>query len=644
MFKNLIRSMTTIICLLVLIVLGIIIIWHQNRMEAKQIQLLKEQENASIECIATGTTEGTEISGIWSKYSFAFQDPSNLLTLDNEEWLPDGANKGGTLLSYLASDPKGLNFLTQNGSDVSALQNYIGVGLMRRHFDETAKWHPELAYHMGRTEDFLTYTFKIRDDVFWHKPTLDLSLPQNKWLADGSTCREGHFINGRCRVTAHDLKFMMDMLMNNQVAGAAPMRSYFSNLASYNALDDFTFSITFNKKTKTQDNIVRGLYPMPEFLYAYDEDGNRYDDSISGTKFEAHWYDPNTIGAGPYRFITFEPGVKILIERDNRFPLGGNAFKKILFQIINEDQQRIRKVKNDELDYTALSPSQYRVEVLEGKDSSPFKDDTLGSDEYWTHTYFYIGWNNQSQFFSDKRVRNAMSHAFNADVLLDDVMMGLGERATGPIPAFLHYYDKSIPPIPFNLEKAKSLLEEAGWSDTDNNGIREKNIDGQIVEFEFNLTIYGSSKEYKTIGDIFKEDLAKIGVKMNVQPTEWSMLLKRVDSKEFDAVTLAWVSGPDVDFRQIWHSSQADEPQSSNYISFRNPAADKIIEALEVEFDDSKRVELANQFHRLIYEEQPYTFFYTRRSVYFWNKRLGNVKSQIVRPYLNARAWHTTGD
>ena len=262
------------------------------------------------------------------------------------------------------------------------------------------------------------------------------------------------------------------------------------------------------------------------------------------------------------------------------FPLGGNGFKSIIFQIIGEDQQRIRKMKTNQLHYTGLSPSQYRVEVLEGEEDSPFKDGTFGHEEYWTHTYFYIGWNNNTVYFSDKRVRQAMSHAFNADMLLNDVMMGLGKRATGPIPAFLPYYNNNLPAIPFDLEKATALLKEAGWEDRDGNGIVEREVDGQMVEFEFTLTIFGSSKEYKTIGDIFKEDLAKIGVKMNVQPTEWSLLLKKTNSKEFDAVTLAWVSGPDVDFRQIWHSSQADVPQSSNYISFKNEEADKIIEAL----------------------------------------------------------------
>jgi peptide/nickel transport system substrate-binding protein len=639
MFKALLRSLITILCLIILIAVGAVNLWQQNSIEKQNLQLIEQAAVSDVECVAGSNSDGNDL-GPWSKYSFAFNDPSNLLELDSKNWNPDDVNKGGMLLTSLSSDPKGLNFLTQNGSDVSLLQNYIGIGLMRRHFEDTGRWAPELAYHMARSEDYLIYTFRLRDDIYWHTPTLERDATGLEWLTSGESCRDEHFINNRCRVTAHDLQFMMDMLNNDQVAGAAPLRSYFENLESYRVVDDFTFEVRFTKKTQTQDNIIRGIFPLPEFLYAFDEDGARYDESIIGTKFEAHWYDPNTIGAGPYRFIEFEPGVKIMLERDPRYPLGGNAFSKILFQIINDPNINTRKLRTGELHATGMSPSLYRTEVLEADEDSPFKDGTFGSNEYWSHTYYYIGWNNDSPLFNDKRARQAMSYAFNADMLLKDVMMGLGQRCTGPIPAFLPFYNKELTPYPYDIEKAKSLLAELGWEDTDKDGVLDKIIEGEKVDFEFDLTIYGSSKEYKTIGDIFKEDLAQIGVTLNVQPTEWAMLLKKVDSREFDAVTLAWVSSPDVDFRQIWHSSQADTPQSSNYISFRNEEADKIIEELEVTFDYDKRVELAFQFHQLAYDEQPYTFFYTRRSPYFWRPELENVSAQLVRPYLNARGWN----
>ena len=104
---------------------------------------------------------------------------------------------------------------------------------------------------------------------------------------------------------------------------------------------------------------------------------------------------------------------------------------------------------------------------------------------------------------------------------------------------------------------------------------------------------------------------------------------------------LGWGTSPDVDFDQIWHSRHADEPKSSNFVAFRNKDADKIIETMEFEFDMEKRYELSKQFHRIIYEEQPYTFLFRTKYPYFWTQQLGNATSVgKVRPYMNLRAWY----
>ena len=115
-------------------------------------------------------------------------------------------------------------------------------------FNSIKKYGPELATFYGRSDDYKTYTFHLRDDVLWHEPAVDNASGQYDWLLNGESCREGHFINGRCRVTAHDVVFMIDMMMNNQVAGAAPIRSYFQDLESYSAPDDFTLVLKFKQK------------------------------------------------------------------------------------------------------------------------------------------------------------------------------------------------------------------------------------------------------------------------------------------------------------------------------------------------------------------------------------------------------------
>jgi peptide/nickel transport system substrate-binding protein len=242
--------------------------------------------------------------------------------------------------------------------------------------------------------------------------------------------------------------------------------------------------------------------------------------------------------------------------------------------------------------------------------------------------------------FSDKRVRQAMSHAFPAQTLLDDVWLGLGERVSGPMPTVQPLYNKSVPLIPYDLEKARALLDEAGWVDTNDNGTRDKMIDGTHTEFEFKLVLYGSSNEYRTLGTIFKEDLAKIGVTMIVAPMEWANLLKKIQAREFDAVTLAWISGPPADFRQIWHGDEADKPKSSNHVGFNHPEGNRLIEALETEFDPAARERIAHAFHALVADEQPYTFFRSPKSITFWQSELKNVWFQLSRPHRNPRPFY----
>ena len=640
MTKGFLSSIAGIALVTVLLVLTVVSLWQRDRTEHRLIQLIDRLEEIESQ-IDSGALSGSSAAatrrsgGIWGvpepEYvTMALQDPANLLERDPVPWVPDNAEAGGTLYLHFGSNPKGFNPLAENGSDVTEVHEFVSPSLIKRHKTETAKWGPEVAYSMV-SPDGLTYTFKLREDFWWQAPVVDYSTGEYDWL------------KGDHKVTAHDVVFMMDMCMNAQVTGCAPLRSYYDEMEYYKAIDDYTFEIKFTTKLYSQRDIaVPSLTPLPEFLYAFDETGQRFDPEIIGQKFQDHWYKL-ALGSGPYQMTDFEAGVKIVLERNPRYPLGGNAFDKVIYLILSDQNHPPRKLRTGELHLAYLQPGQYRTEVIDGPPDSPFKDGTLTGGDWWEHSWFYIGWNMRKPMFADKRVRQAMSYAFNAERQLSEVFMGLGELTTGPMPTFMPHYDRSVEGYPFDLDKARALLDEAGWTDSDEDGLRDKDLDGngEREPLEFDLTVYGSSNEFRTLGTLFKEDLAQLGVKMNVRPMEWSNLLKEVQDREFDAVTLAWVGGPDISgFNQIWHSEQADVPRSSNHVGFKNAEADAIIDELEVTFDHAQRVELGHRFHQLLNEEQPYTFFYTRKRPGFWQPELSSVKFALVRPYRNHKAWY----
>ncbi|HXG30541.1 MAG TPA: ABC transporter substrate-binding protein, partial [Thermodesulfobacteriota bacterium] len=243
--------------------------------------------------------------------------------------------------------------------------------------------------------------------------------------------------------------------------------------------------------------------------------------------------------------------------------------------------------------------------------------DKLG---YFTPNYSYIGWNMARPYFSDRRVRTAMTHLVNRESILKEILYNLGEVVTNPFYINSPEYDRSIKPYPYDPEKAKMLLEEAGWVDHDGDGIRDK--DG--VDFRFEFLIPAGSDTGEKIATILKEELDRVGIDMQIRKTEWAVFTTRLNERRFDAVTLAWSMGVESDPYQIWHSSQAE--RGSNFVGFKNVEADRLIEEARTEFDRKKRIELYRRFSRIVHEEQPYTFLFCRKSTVALHKRFKGVK------------------
>jgi ABC-type transport system substrate-binding protein len=233
-----------------------------------------------------------------------------------------------------------------------------------------------------------------------------------------------------------------------------------------------------------------------------------------------------------------------------------------------------------------------------------------------------------------------MTYAFNRQGIIDSVYHKLGVIQTGTL-----YYDHpgndpSVKPYPFDLEKARGILDEAGWKDTDGDGVRDKVIDGQKKKLDFVIMSYQGSKEWVNTLSVFKEDLRKIGVAMDFSPVDWPTMQKKMNEKKFDAFTGGWGLSWDTDMYQLWHSSQADEPNGSNRVAFKNKRADEIIMTLRGTFDPAERLKLLHEFHRILHDEQPYTFFYAPRSVLAWQPRVKNVVVQKIRPQYYELPWY----
>jgi peptide/nickel transport system substrate-binding protein len=569
-------------------------------------------------------------------------DVPNLLKPKGLHWPGPGASLEGVLRRGLMhGDPKGFNPLLEDSEDlVDYLTPLAGASIAERNaWTNPDEWYGVMANRVEVTDDSKEFTIYLRKGARWHAPIVDVNDPKYAWL------------RGEHEVTADDYVFTLDMITNPQVANGF-LKNFFKELESWKAVDDTTLVVRWKKKEYLNVETTLSLEPIPRFLFAFDESGKPFPKETVGLRLNQHWYNnKGYLGAGPYRMASYETGSRIRFVRNEDFVGEKPAIKEVVFPIYTDPNQTLLKLKAHQLSVGWLTAPQFRDEVqpYEGAanppKNSPFFDGRLHCARVPRFSYYYIAWNADRPLFGDKRVRRALTYALNRTQIIENVLAGLAHIAVGPFLSDSPLNDPAIKPLPFDLGEARKLLESAGWTDTDGDGLVDKELhpgDKKRVPFEFTLLTYGSSKEITALANIYKEDLLKIGVRLNVDSPEWSLMQKRMAEKSFDAYTGGWGTTWDEDPYQTWHSSQADVPGGSNRVGFRNKEADALMEKLHVTFDHDERLRLYHAFHRIIHEEQPYTFLFSKTDfVCTWND-VKDVVFAKLRPGIRTLPWSVT--
>ena len=179
-------------------------------------------------------------------------------------------------------------------------------------------------------------------------------------------------------------------------------------------------------------------------------------------------------------------------------------------------------------------------------------------------------------------------------------------------------------------------VKEAGWRDTDGDGILDKNGE----KFSFTFTVPSGRKYLERLATILKEDFSKAGIDMKINRYEWAVFVKKLHDRDFEAVALGWALGYSGDPYQLWHSREIKK--GSNFCGFRNAEADRLIEQARVEFNEKRRRSLYHRFNRILHEEQPYTFMFCTPALVVVSKRFDNVKVHLMG--LDYLEWKVRGE
>ncbi len=376
----------------------------------------------------------------------------------------------------------------------------------------------------------------------------------------------------------------------------------------------------------------------------YGEDGKikAFAESFMSSKYSGE--KAGIKGCGPYQFENWETGQYVLLTKKKDWwgskfgnsPMFAAEPDTILFKIIPDQTAAMNAIKDQEVDVAT---------AIDSKDFMGMKDSKVVTDNFNLFTpernaLFLIYLNNKSPKLSDPRVRKALAHLFDVNDFIENLYEGFGTQATGPIMKEKSYY-KKVTPISYDLEKAKSLLTEAGWSDSNNNGTLDKSIEGEQVELEFEILV-SPAKASQNMAIFFQNALKKANINVTINTKEFREAVGRVRRKDYEIYPGAM--GLDLgldDLKQQWHSS-SDQVAGSNYTGFHNAMMDALIDSIRVTMDESKRKEMYHLFQDELHSAQPAIFLFSPQDRIVIHKRFEG-KTSLKRPGVHIATFRQKG-
>ena len=480
------------------------------------------------------------------------------------------------LIPMLASDSA--------SHDISGL---IFNGLLK--YDKDLNLVGDLAESWEVSGDGLTITFKLRKGVKWQ---------------DGQ------------EFTAEDIMFGFQTILNPNTRTA--YAGDYKEVKEAFVVDRYTFRVIYKRPFAPGLSSWGSLVVLPKHLLAGQD--------INTTPFSR-----NPIGTGPYVFKEWKTGEKIVLRANPTYFQGRPWLDGFIYRIVPDPATMFLELKSGGLDFMGLTPMQYSRQT----DTYKMRRDFC-KYKYLAFAYTYLGYNLKDWKFQDRRVRQAITHAINKEELIEGVLLGLGLVATGPYKPDTTWYNPNVKKYPHDPEQAKRLLAEAGWKTPGTAGILQK--DGRPFEFTI-LTNQGNETRAKS-AEIIQRRLKMVGIQVKIRTVEWAAFINEfIDKKNFETVMLGWTLGQDPDIYDIWHSSKVG-PKELNFISYKNPEVDTLLEKGRYTFDQKVRKACYDRIQEILAEDQPYTFLYVPYALPVISSRFHGIEPAPAGIGYNMDKWY----
>jgi len=476
--------------------------------------------------------------------------------------------QGGTFRMGIQTDIP-FNPVYARGTDGVYVLRAIFSQLVRT--DINALPAPDLAESWEHSPDGSEWTFFLNKDAKWH---------------DGEP------------VTAHDVKFTFDSVLDPDV-GSFKARDI-GDLEQVDVIDDYTVKFTLSDGNAWWPTVVAyGYFIIPEHILG----GQNLDEA---TEFNT----TSPIGSGPYKVSEVVLGSHAVLEAFDDFYRGRPNIDTLVFKVLPDVNTQLAQLQAGELDYVTVAAQ--HLSAL--KDNPDIVTKILPQA-----TTLMLNYSHDSPFLQDRSVREALIYGLNRQLIIDQVSEGTGIIGEGPLsPAVKAYFNSDLPIRYYDPDNAAELLAEAGWEDTDDDGLLDKDIDGDGARDAFVLNLISDkgnpAREQVTL--IAQQYWEKLGIKVEPEILERSVWAARLrarpgakegqTSADCDIYTSnrSYQENPDR-MRLFWYTDSG-----TNIGNYSNPEVDALLDAGNQEFDDAKRVEIYKEFQEVFAADAPWILVY----------------------------------
>jgi peptide/nickel transport system substrate-binding protein len=483
---------------------------------------------------------------------------------------------GGTMISAMVGEPSSLIYMVAGESASAAITNNIFNGLLK--YNANLDLEGDLAQSWAISPDQKTITFKLKPNLKW---------------SDGQP------------LTSQDVLFTWQAVIDEKTH--SPYASDFQLVSLAETPDAQTFKVTYNQAHAPALDSWSGLQILPRHL-------------LAGQDLHTTAFAQKPIGSSFYKLDTWRNGEFITLSQNPNSVLGPANIDKLITRIIPDTSAQFLELMADNIDSMNLDPIKY-ARIIPAKPNLKAK---LNLYKELGNSYTYMGFNLKRKPFNDVRVRKAINYAIDKQEIIDGVYLGLGINISSPYKPGTRWSNPDLKPYPYDPVIAKKLLKDAGFVDSDYDGILELN--GTPFTFEI---LTNQNKEREKTAVLIQRRLKEVGIQTNVRAIEWASFISRfIKTGDFDAVILGWGLGLDPDQFTIWHSSQ-QQPGQFNFIGYNNPIIDHLLEQGRTELNPSKRQIIYHEFAKVLLEDSPIIYLSAGYGLTAIHKRIQGIIDPI---------------